>query len=265
MDLRDELRLRSGPEIIDAGIQLARRHYWPMLLAAIPFLLPKIAFALLYGSGRAQSDIVLVVLEAGIPGPLADAAAAAVALAALQWNPGGAAETRGDAFRTDRLVSAALRVLGRRFWAAMASGLVRTACIFYGFLLFVAPGLYALGALALVPLVVVAEPGLGVMDALRRSSVLTAGHRWRVLGCYGLPYAAILLAGQLMVDGLEGLLGAPGYGPLQVTAMLAGAVLATTLTPVIAAIQVMLYLDLRVRKEALDLEADIAAPAQPAS
>jgi hypothetical protein len=38
------LRPRTPPEIVDAAVQLAQRHYWPRLLVSIGALLPYLGF-----------------------------------------------------------------------------------------------------------------------------------------------------------------------------------------------------------------------------
>jgi hypothetical protein len=99
--------------------------------------------------------------------------------------------------------------------------------------------------------------GCGPVAGMRRSFELVKGHWWRVLGVLFL--AEILAA--VLGYGLGALLGGvaaliPGLGAeMRINVVLTGATLAAILTaPVQAIVTMLLYLDLRVRKEAFDLQ-----------
>ncbi|KPI07007.1 hypothetical protein OV450_3641 [Actinobacteria bacterium OV450] len=148
-------------------------------------------------------------------------------------------------------------------------------------------GLGLVGGLAAVPLVIwlgikfsLASPALmlekaGVITSLRRSSRLVRGSWWRIFGITALtglitafvsavivyPLTALGLAIGLAdggVSGLENGTAATGWAPLILAAV--GAVIAQTITmPIQAGVTVLLYVDQRIRREALDLELARAA------
>ena len=233
------LRPRTSPEIVDAAVQLARRHYWPMLLVSIGTLLPYLAFDLYYGVTGFEPSLLMVLLVSGITGSLADAATAAVAFDGLQR-------------READIRSASVAI--RKSAVVVIAGLYRAVFMLAGFAILIVPGLVVLAMYALVPGIVVFEPHLGVRGALRRSRELTDGHRLHALLCYGLPYAAVVLGLSFATSAVELATGAHG----ELLGLMAGTFLAMAFTPFLAALQLILYLDLRVKKEAFDLESGIA-------
>jgi membrane-anchored glycerophosphoryl diester phosphodiesterase (GDPDase) len=112
-----------------------------------------------------------------------------------------------------------------------------------------------------------------VMAALRRSARLVRASFWRVLGLW------VLL--QLIAGVLSGILSGPlavvaseafdnPFGWQSLTLQAVGTILASTVTlPFAAAVAVLVYVDQRMRREALDLElsraAGHAAPGQSAT
>ena len=87
--------------------------------------------------------------------------------------------------------------------------------------------------------------------------------KWSAFLCYTLPTAAAIAANIGMSQLATDLVGA-GHG--QLAGGFAGSVTAVLLTPFLAGMQVILYLDCRVRREALDLEwafGDVPASSAP--
>jgi hypothetical protein len=234
------LRPRTSPEIVDAAVQLARRHYWPLLLVSIGALLPYLGFDLYFGATGNEPSLLTAVLVSAIVGSFADAATAAVAFDSLRLPE---AEVRSALIAVRRLPVIAL------------TGLYRSVFLLAGIAILIVPGLFVLAMYALIPGIAVFEPHLGIGESLRRSRHLTAGYRMRALLCYGLPYGAVTVGLSFATSAVEFMTG--GHGEL--LGLMAGTFLAMAFTPFVAALQLMLYLDLRVRKEALDLEAGIAA------
>ncbi|MCC0097900.1 hypothetical protein K7B10_24610 [Streptomyces flavotricini] len=148
-------------------------------------------------------------------------------------------------------------------------------------------GLGILGGFAALPLVLwlgikfsLASPALmleksSVATSLRRSSRLVQGSWWRIFGITALtglittfvsaiivwPLTAVGLAIGLAdggVTGLENGTAATGWAALILSAV--GAVIAQTITmPIQSGVTVLLYVDQRIRREALDLELARAA------
>lgn len=147
-----------------------------------------------------------------------------------------------------------LRFAVRRSWPLLGVLAITSVGLIVGFVLCIAPGLWLQGIWAVaVPALLVEDRR--AIDSLRRSNQLVKGHFWRVLG-------AILL-GSLLASLLQGILTAPVLGlqfagaSFLVTSVLLGVVqligVALT-TPYVAALTAVVYVDLRVRKEAFDLE-----------
>ena len=168
-----------------------------------------------------------------------------------------------DAYRGERPSPAgALRATGRRAWPVLVSGVYRTAITLAGLVLFIVPGLYVFSIYALAPSVALFEPELSANGTLKRSRALTSGARRRAFLCYVVPYSAVIGANIGLTQLTKEIVGV-GHGAL--AGGFAGSATAALLTPFLAALQVILYIDCRVRSEALDLEWALdegAAPAQ---
>jgi hypothetical protein len=242
------LQPRSATELIDLAVQVLRRHYWRLIDVAVLALLPYFAFDIIYRAPGSDAPLLVMLLTTGIVGTAGDVAVIAALLRVLE---GGDASPR-----------AALGLVRRRLWPIVAAGAYRAVLILGGLFLVVVPGLYVLAIYAVLAAVIAAEPDVGARAALRRSSTLTAGHRLRALGCVGVPYVMSFFANSLVTDAVAATVRALNGGAMSanLTGMITGTVTAMLLTPVVAVPQALLYLDLRVRKEALDIEADLASP-----
>jgi hypothetical protein len=220
---------------------------------AVLALLPYFVFDLVYRAPDAHAPLVAMLLTTGIVGTAADVAVIAALLRALEGE--------------DASPRAALNVIRRRLWPIVAAGVYRATLTLGGLMLVVVPGLYVIASYAVLATVIAAEPTLGARAALRRARTLTVGYRLRALGCVGVPYAMSFVANTLVTDGVGALIKAldGGASTAHLAGMMSGTVAAILLTPVVAVPQALLYLDLRVRKEALDIEAGLAAlPSPPA-
>ncbi|MFD1831872.1 glycerophosphoryl diester phosphodiesterase membrane domain-containing protein [Streptomyces desertarenae] len=114
----------------------------------------------------------------------------------------------------------------------------------------------------------------GVTDALRRSAKLVRGSWWRIFGIQVLTALLVFLVGMIIQlpatllapvvsgDGVERFLSG-GVADMSWTYLVIvgiGAVLASTVTlPITAGVTALLYMDQRIRREALDLELARAA------
>ncbi|MFD4788207.1 hypothetical protein ACFWN1_14340 [Streptomyces sp. NPDC058459] len=200
----------------------------------------------------------------------------------------------GEAWRESR--GQLLKLLGLLMLLALITGLVLAAGLLPGLVLgavagFDAPAvaLIVLGLLAAVVVVVwltvrfsLASPALmlerqGVSKSLGRSAKLVQGSWWRVVGVQFLaglianmvswmtviPFTVIAFA--VNGESMTSLIGAGGqptsWSFLLITGI--GSVIGGTLTlPVKAGVTVLLYIDQRIRREALDLELARAAGVQ---
>jgi hypothetical protein len=240
------LRPLSGPEVVDAGVQLGRQHYAVLLTASAVPLVPYFAWDVWSSRHLGATAFWPTIVFASVWASLSDAAA----VSAAAWAYAG---EQPD-------VARALRAAGRRAWAVIISGVYRSVMATVGTVLLVVPGLYVLATYALVPGLAVLEPTRGAWGTLRRSAALTRGAHARALGCYVLPYAFVV-ALDVVATSIISRLGEGARAEL--VAGMAGTVTSMLLTPFIAGIQTVFYYDLRVRKEAYDLEAGLAALAAP--
>ncbi|MFJ6792298.1 DUF7544 domain-containing protein [Streptomyces angustmyceticus] len=114
----------------------------------------------------------------------------------------------------------------------------------------------------------------GVIPAMRRSAKLVRGSWWRVLGVQLLAFllvgivefiiqipatiVAFLVGGESLMDWANGTSNTTGWSFLIVLGI--GAVISSTITfPITAGVTALLYVDQRIRREALDLELARAA------
>ncbi|MDQ2751292.1 MAG: hypothetical protein M3Y44_17465 [Actinomycetota bacterium] len=169
------------------------------------------------------------------------------------------------------------RLRGRR-WALVGLALVLTLVETLGLLALAVPGIWLWGLWAVAVPAMVVERST-VRGALARSRRLSTGLWWRVWGIRALAYLLATMLSTVAsvpflvlasaVTGAGGLLPDPN-SPSSVTYVLiisVGSVLAATLTePVRAGIDALLYVDLRMRREGLDIILQQAARwAQPAA
>jgi hypothetical protein len=151
----------------------------------------------------------------------------------------------------------------RHAWPLLASWTLVHLAEGVGLLLCGLPALAAMTWFLVVAPVIGAED-LGPIDAMRRSARLTGRRFWPVLGLALLSALVATLFGYalgLLPTVLGLVVGTDGLG--WVVLGVAGVVTGLVTMPVVAAATVLIYLDLRVRTEGLDLELD-AARALPA-
>jgi hypothetical protein len=166
-----------------------------------------------------------------------------------------------------------------RLGALIAIALITTVLEFVGLLFFLAPGIWLWGVWAVsVPALMV--EGTGVRAALRRSRELVRGTFWRVwgiraLGALIVQVVSVFIAAPFAIVGAvvdsDAFSASSGNNHIPfvfvVLTALGSAVAATFVAPVRAGIDALLYVDLRMRKEGLDIvlqQSLYARPVQPA-
>jgi hypothetical protein len=122
--------------------------------------------------------------------------------------------------------------------------------------------------LLLAPVALILE-GVGVMASLRRSLTLVKGGWWRTFGMYLLATVlASIVSGVLSVPfsilgGIAGASGGPSASPFGIGPSIASAlgtlVSSTVVLPFTSGVVALLYIDRRIRREALDIELARAA------
>lgn len=141
-----------------------------------------------------------------------------------------------------------------RIWSVLLVSLLTGLAVAGGFILLIVPGLIFLARFAVsVPAFVV--EGKRGRSALSRSWNLVTGHSWPVFG-------TLIVAG-LLAGAVSAVLTVPFSGPWFVRGLLAGIGSAIT-TPFTGLVFSLVYFDLRVRKDGLDvagLEQELRAAA----
>jgi len=143
------------------------------------------------------------------------------------------------------------KILGNMFGRLFVASLLQTLFIFIGLILLVIPGIIALLWLLFTPSVVVLE-GLGGMNALKRSKALGKGFNWRNFGVFILLLIICAVIGGI-IGGLFGGFFPASLGTFPHRLLLI--IIQLLSAPITLIAIVLLYYDLRVRKEAYDAAA----------
>lgn len=276
-----DLHPRSGSEIVDAAFQLYRRDFGPLITLTAAAFLPMfllspfvmvepdletfgaaqllgslllIAAGWVFGS-LAEAGVVLAVSNSylggdpDVPGALRRTLArlgTVVAASVLKWLIIGV--TVGSAAMVGALVGssalfAALITLGNPIAAAIGSLVVVLALVLFSLV----AGAHLYARLFAVSPAVMLE-GMGVFAALRRSNRLSKGLRRKIALVMGLPLLIIIVLNAVAGAILELL-------PVPSAAVALGQQAVNVLTyPILAVIATLLYYDVRVRREGLDVE-----------
>lgn len=253
-------------EILDGAVRLVRGNGRAVLTIAVPFAVARAALGALlqYAAIEATSAQVLTIIGGLL---------IAVALGTVQ--SGLLAPLFSSDLVGTRLTAAqsARRVGGRTVWRLAVLGLVVTIAEGAGLLAFAVGGVYLWGAWAVSAPALVLERTT-VRGALVRSRCLVAGTFWRVWGIRALGWVLTTVLGffialpfQLVAGYLTGadLFDASSditHPALYVTILAVGALVSGALVaPISSAVDVLLYTDLRMRKEGMDIV--LALPPRP--
>jgi hypothetical protein len=254
--------LRIG-EVLDAAVKLYSRHalsMWTIVLAVIVPL--AVIQELLIGAslphGAFVHNDVLYTPTGQLSTPaLGRTAEIALGIIAPLLVNGALALFLVDAHLGQpldwlRSLRTAGERLGGLLWVAIIYGLL----VSLGFIAFIVPGIWLAVAWSVAIPALMFE-GVGGIEALRRSFRLVRGRWWQTFGA--LLVSVIMLGVVLLVVGL--VFGAieSGLGVRSTVVWLIIHAVSTIVSnliayPFIAAIIAVLYIDLRVRKEGLDLQ-----------
>jgi len=253
---------------VDAAVRILRQHYGSYVVvaavAAVPSLLANL---LLLRDTSWGTDLAAMAAQDPFSGPrlwatlvgfvtylLAEGVYVRLTADAYQGGPVSVADAAAHA-----LPRAPLVVLGQ---------IVRFIGVGIGSVLLFIPGMIVLVRTAVAAQATVLEDE-GAIGGLSRSWSLSKGHAWRVLGGIGLAWLLffVVMMGLQMLGGIVGAIvgGATAFLAVMLVLSAFGSVL---IYPIIPIVSTLMYYDLRVRREGLDLElmADdlgAAAPARP--
>jgi hypothetical protein len=247
-----EIRAMSFAEILDTGFRLVRDHF--ALLASIGLVL--------YGPIAVLQEVIGTQAPGQVSATTAIAALLlALLLAALSPIAQGAMTLAiGDAYRgRATTLGEAYRGSLRRALALAGTFLLMGLGVVLGMILLVIPGIYLAIAWMLAIQIVMLE-GIAGSSALSRSRALLRSHMWRALG---ITVLAAIVGGvismllQLLVSGIP------------IVRSVASAIAQSVAMAFYTGVGVVLYFDLRCRKENFDLEhlaqlvENAAAPVHP--
>jgi hypothetical protein len=254
-------------EVLDGAVRLTRRNARSVLVVSVPYaLVATLATALLqYGTLNSQDATTIaaggtLLVSAGL-GAVLTGLLAPMYSSDLLGHP----ITVGESLRRVGGRGVALFLLGLVVAVSEGAGLI--ACVVGGVWLW---GIWAVAAPAF------ALERVGIRAALGRSRALTRGTFWRVWGIRALGWFLIYVLTQLItlpfqllaseVSGVDLLDTDPQttHAALFVAILSAGTLIASALlAPVGSAVDVLLYTDLRMRREGMDIV--LGLPADPAA
>jgi hypothetical protein len=253
-------------EVLDGAVRLARRNARSVFVVSVPYaLVATLATALLqYGTINSQDATTIaavgtLIVSAGL-GAVLTGLLAPLYSSDLLGHP----ISIGQSLRRVGGRAVPLFLLGLVVAVSEGAGLV--ACVVGGVWLW---GIWAVAAPAFV------LERAGIRDALGRSRTLVSRTFWRVWGIRALGWFLIYVLTQLItlpfqliasaVSGVDLLDTNPQttHAALFVAILSAGQLIASALlAPVGSAVDVLLYTDLRMRKEGMDIV--LGLPAEPA-
>jgi hypothetical protein len=260
----------STGEILDTAFGVYRRHF--ATLVTIVVLLIGVALVL-FGALAALVIPGVTLGETGIFfGLMVLFLLGYVVLTQLSMGASVLVIADGYLGRTLRAGEAIRRTFSR-LGLLVTTGLMVGLVVGLGLLLLVVPGVILLCGLVLITQVVMLESPAGATAALSRTWALTRDFRWRmfllmlvafvltIVVLVGINLIAAMVVGSAAV--LESGEGGPGTLVPYLLVQAAQLVANIVITPLPYCILTVAYYDLRVRKEAFDLEL-LAASMQPA-
>lgn len=265
-------------EILDVSIKLYLRNFWTLIkvvaLVVIPVALLGFLFVLssLPDGVTVQDGQLMFPSDAALSGFLAGSGInALLAFLATLLATGAAFKALGDAYLGHHpKAGESLKFAGQRIGSLLWVAFLTLIVILIGFILMVIPGIYLSIALIVVVPSLMLEDARG-LQALRRSRELVKGRWWRtfgiiILGLFVIPAVLQVILG--IIFGLTFFANIDTVTMRLFVEHMINVLGSVITTPFQAAILTVLYFDLRVRKEAFDLEllaGRIGSSSQPQS
>lgn len=247
------LRPRSVTEIIDASVSLLRQHYLELVTATALFTIPWLIIQLLQRNALAAnfqtaptalfaarpsgSLLLAILVSALILGPLASATTVVIVADNYLGREVTIANALARAF--SRIVPVAI------------TGILQGIAIAIGFVLLFIPGFFCIAWFFSAVNVIMVE-GKGPTDAMGRARFLAKGSVGRILGALFLSFLLVWVVSLVIQFALTGILSAVHVGAGLATVI--GQLGSVFVYPLVTVVTTVLYFDLRIRKEGLDLE-----------
>ena len=282
-----ELRPRAIGEILDAAFKIYRSHFKLLVGLAAVVIVPLGVLQLFLI--QPQIDFFLAAVDPTFADPNPDqtmqqafsflgsilgvaALAAAGQILVQAATVHAVSETYAG---RSPVFGASIRRGGAAFFVLVGAWLIALVPIFAGFLFCILPGIALVTMWSMTTQAIVVER-TGPARSLSRSWNLVKSRFWPVLGAIALTYLitsvvqsipGILAQAFIIPQTLESIqTGVPTTpsGTAFVVTTLAGSLVSLFVYPYTATVYTILYYDLRIRKEAFDLERMMAALDQPA-
>jgi hypothetical protein len=239
------LRKMSLGDLLDASFALYRRQFVPLVFVALATQTIPLALGIYVEASGGMLEhpmawVVTMILSIAL-GQLGIATSTFIVAETYL----GGSITPSEAF------SRAQPFLGRLVVAAVASGLLYGV----GLILFIVPGLIVISALAVTAPAIVLENQPTATAGMGRSWALTKDHRIKVFVAFLVAFMMIVLPG-IALGGFS-VAAASATGSVTtgvVLFLIVQAVLQVLAYPFLFVLTTLVYYDLRVRKEAYDLE-----------
>jgi hypothetical protein len=242
------LRPLSMGEILDVSFGMYRALFTQLLTVTIVTqALPLVLSVYVQSSGGMLAHPLLY-FGALLLNIVLSALASAASTFIISENYMGRRITAGEAFNR------AMPYLGR----LVALALMTSFLVGFGMILFLIPGCILLAGLILASPALVIEGIPNATDAMGRAWALSRGHRWKIFGCLVVTFILVFLP----VVALSGFAVASadpesvrsGVSPFSVLWLSVASALQVLIYPMVYCVLTVAYYDLRVRKEAFDLE-----------
>jgi len=233
-----DLRPRSATELVDAAFQVFRRAPVQFIVTGavvyVPWLVIQLAFNLgIQRDALPDLGVLLPNLVAGL---------------IIYVILGGAIAVIARDVYLDRTpdVAAAYRIVAARFVSLAVVSISVVIMLTIGLIFLFLPVLYPLSRFFAARQAVVLE-GLGPWRALGRSSELSVGVKWHIIG-------TLILGGLLTIIISLGAGLAAGMIPSNVVQRIVETLIGVCVRPFFSIVETLLYYDVRIRKEAFDIE-----------
>ena len=255
-----QLRPRSTTEIIDAAVSLLRQHYVELVTATALFTVPLFIANLVIGSqtgvqpGIGTTPFTVAPQAATLPARLLPWFFLAM-LVAFVLGPLASATTvvivSDNYLGREVTIAGALARAVSRFWAVFFTGFLQGVLIGLGFIAFIIPGFFCIAWFFSAVNIVMVE-GKGPTEALARGRFLAKDSVGRILGTLFLCGLVVAVVTALVNAILFTLVAAVHAGPQ--VALVISSLVRIAIYPFFTVVATVLYFDLRIRKEGLDLE-----------
>lgn len=239
------LRPRSAAELIDAAFRMYRQYFTGFVTLSALVYLPAFVLGVIVGR-------LTPMIEDMQPGPTLAMFGALILMgcwyAIMEAALCIAASDRylGSEIEPGRALRDALSRAGSLIPAKLWTWFV----MFWGFFFFLIPGIYFFARYFAIPQTILFEKNTGVGDGLNRTRQLAKGEKWKVIKSLGMTW--LIFFAISMGIGLT-LAPEPGTSP-SIISQLFSSIVSIIAYPLVPITATLLYYDVRIRREGLDIE-----------